>query len=152
MIDRDLAQLYGVETKYLNRQVKRNIKRFPPEFMFQLTKREKEDVVTNWHHLTAIKFSYSLPFVFTEHGVAMLATILNSDRAITISINIIKVFIKLREIIIQHKFLAKKLEDLKRKVGKHDEEIKLILEAIRQLMVPPPEKPKNPIGFHAIKD
>lgn len=148
MIDRDLAQLYGVETKYLNRQVKRNLKRFPSEFMFQLTRQEKEDVVTIWHHLKAIKFSHTRPFVFTEHGVAMLATVLNSERAVAVSINIIKAFIKLREMIVSHKLLGEKLEDLERKVGKHGREIKIILDAIRQMMAPPPEKPKNPIGFH----
>ena len=104
-------------------------------------------MVTNWHHLKVLKFSRTLPFVFTEHGVAMLATVLNSETAIVISINIIKAFIKLRETIAQHKLLAKKVDDLKRKVGKHDKEIHLILEAIRQLMEPP-EKPKLPIGFH----
>ena len=88
MVDNDLAKMFGVETKYLNRQVKRNIKRFPPEFMFQVTEKEKEEVVTNWHHLKALKFSHALPFVFTEHGVAMLATVLNSETAIAISINL----------------------------------------------------------------
>lgn len=147
MVDNDLAKMFGVETKYLNRQVKRNIKRFPSEFMFQLTEKEKEDVVTNWHHLRTIKFSHVLPFVFTEHGVAMLATVLNSETAIAVSINIIKAFIKLREAIARHKLLAGKIDALQRKVGKHDKQIGLILEAIRQLM-DPPEKPKGRIGFH----
>ena len=147
MIDNDLAKMFGVETKYLNRQVKRNIKRFPVEFMFQLTPKEKNEVVTNWHHLKAVKFSRTLPFVFTEHGIAMLATVLNSETAIAISINIIKAFIKLRETISQHKLLAQKIDALEHKVGKHDKEISLILEAIRQLMKEE-EKPKGKIGFH----
>lgn len=147
MIDNDLAKMFGVETKYLNRQVRRNIKRFPPEFMFRLTEREKGEVVTNWHHLRALKFSHVLPFVFTEHGVAMLATVLNSETAIAISLNIIKAFIKLREAVAQHELLAKKVDALQRKVGKHDREINIVLEAIRQLM-DPPEKPKGRIGFH----
>ena len=104
-------------------------------------------MVTNWHHLRALKFSYVLPFVFMEYGVAMLATVLNSGTAIAISINIIKAFIKLHEAIAQHKLLAGKIDVLRRKVGKHDKQIGLILEAIRQLMNPP-EKPKGRIGFH----
>ena len=148
MIDRDLANMFGVETKHLNRQVRRNIKRFPPEFTFQLTENEKKEVVTNWHHLKAIRFSHTLPFVFTEHGVAMLATVLNSETAIAISINIIKAFIKLRQSIAQHNLLAKKIADLEQKFGKHDKEIRVILEALRQLMAPPPEIHKTPIGFH----
>ena len=152
MIDRDLAQMFGVETKYLNRQVKRNIRRFPSEFMFPLTEIEKKEVVTNWHHLEAIKFSHTRPLVFTEHGVAMLATVLNSNTAVAISINIIKAFIKLRETIAQHRLLAKKLKTLENKVGKHDKEIQVILEAIRQLMEPPQEKHKEPMGFYVRKD
>ena len=104
-------------------------------------------MVTNWHHLKAVKFSRTLPFVFTEHGIAMLATVLNSETAIAISINIIKAFIKLRETISQHKLLAQKIDALEHKVGKHDKEISLILEAIRQLMKEE-EKPKGKIGFH----
>ena len=89
MIDRDLAELFGVETKYLNRQVKRNIERFPKEFMFQLTKKEKNELVTNWHRFASLKHSSYPPFVFTEHGVAMLASVLNSKSAIKMSIHIV---------------------------------------------------------------
>ena len=87
MIDRDLAELYGVTTKNLNRQVKRNILRFPQEFMFQLTQEEKEQLVPIWHRFKTMKHSTSLPYVFTEHGVAMLASVLNSDRAIKIAVS-----------------------------------------------------------------
>ncbi|MDD5428027.1 MAG: ORF6N domain-containing protein [Candidatus Omnitrophica bacterium] len=147
MIDRDLAELYGVKTKHLNRQVKRNIQRFPGEFMFQLTKKEMGELVPNWHQFTRMKHSYVLPHAFTEHGVAMLSSVLNSEKAININIGIIKTFMKLREVISAHKELAYKLAELERKIDKHDSDIGLIFEAIRQLMAPP-EKAKRQIGFH----
>ncbi len=148
MVDRDLAGLYGVETKYLNRQVKRNLERFPAEFMFRLTHKEKNELVTNCHRFNSIKHSSVLPYAFTEHGVAMLASVLKSEKAIKISIHIVKTFIKLREVIWSHKKLAGKLNELEQRVSKHDTEIKTILEAIRQL-VPESDKPKRKIGFHA---
>jgi len=146
MIDRDIAELYGVETKHLNRQVKRNIQRFPEEFMFQLNVEERNQLVSICHRFKTMKHSSSLPYAFTEHGVAMLASVLKSDRAIKISINIIKAFVKLREMLSTNKELAHKLEQLERKTEKHDEEIKLIFDAIRQLMAPPEPK-KRKIGF-----
>ena len=147
MIDRDLAELFDVETKYLNRQVRRNIERFSGEFMFRLTRREKNELVTNWHRFTILKHSSSLPYAFTEHGVAMLATVLNSKLAVKASIRIIKAFIKLRRFILTHKQLAKKLKQLESKVEKHDGEIQSIFEAIRNLTLLP-EKPKRKIGFY----
>ncbi len=147
MIDRDLAELYGVTTGNLKRQVKRNIRRFPEEFMFELTKEEWNELVPIWHQFKTIKHSYILPYAFTEHGVAMLASMLKSERAIKISIIIIKTFVKLREIIGAHKELAHKLSELENKIEKHDVEIRSIFEAIRQLMAPPPEPPKRRIGF-----
>ena len=146
MVDRDLAELYGVETKHLNRQVKRNIQRFPEEFMLQLTIEERNQLVTICHRFKTMKHSSSLPYVFTEHGVAMLASVLKSDRAVKISINIIKAFVKLREMLSTHKELAHKLAQLERKIEKHDDEIKLVFDAIRQLMTPPEPKRKR-IGF-----
>jgi len=146
MVDRDLAELYGVETKHLNRQVKRNIQRFPEEFMLQLTIEERNQLVTICHRFKTMKHSSSLPYVFTEHGVAMLASVLKSDRAVKISINIIKAFVKLREMLSTHKELAHKLAQLERKIEKHDDEIKLVFDAIRQLMTPPEPKSKR-IGF-----
>ena len=146
MVDRDLAELYGVETKHLNRQVKRNIQRFPEEFMLQLTIEERNQLVTICHRFKTMKHSSSLPYVFTEHGVAMLASVLKSDRAVKISINIIKAFVKLREMLSTHKELAHKLAQLERKIEKHDDEIKLIFDAIRQLMTPPEPRRKR-IGF-----
>ncbi|MFH1561909.1 MAG: ORF6N domain-containing protein [Nitrospirota bacterium] len=147
MIDRDLAELYGVETKYLNRQVKRNIERFPEEFMFNLTTEEKNELVTICHRFRTMKHSSALPFAFTEHGVAMLASVLKSERAIKISISIIKAFVKLREIISTHKEFVYKLNELEGKTEKHDTQIQAIFEAIRQLMTPT-EKPKRRIGFY----
>ena len=148
MIDNDLAGLYGVTTKVLNQAAKRNLRRFPEDFMFTLSRQEKEEVVTNCDHLRALKFSPNFPRVFTEQGIAMLSTVLNSARAIDVNIAIMRVFVQLREILLAHKELAYKLNDLEGKVGKHDKEIKLIFEAIRQLMAPPPEKPKGKIGFY----
>ena len=147
MIDRDLAELYGVETKYLNRQIRVNIDRFPNEFMFRLTIDERDELVQICHRFETMKHSSSMPYVFTEHGVAMLSSVLNSKRAIRISILIIKTFVKLREIITTHKELAHKLKELEGKIEKHDSEIVAIFEAIRQLMAPPPERPKPRIGF-----
>jgi len=146
MFDRDLAELYGVETKYLNRQVKRNRERFPREFTFRLTSNERNELVTNWHRFASLKHSSVLPYAFTEHGVAMLSSVLHGKRAIRTNILIIKVFVKLREILANHKELALRLNELEMRMEKHDEAISAIFEAINQLMAPP-EKPKRPIGF-----
>src|SRR5262249_39393780 len=97
MIDRDLAELYGVTTKQMNQQVKRNLSRFPEDFMFQLTTGEKEEVVTKCDHLMMLKYSPVLPYVFTEYGAVMLASVLNSDRAIEVNIRIVRIFIRMRE-------------------------------------------------------
>ena len=148
MVDRDLAKLYNVETKYLNRQVKRNIERFPPEFMFQLNAGEKKELVTNWHRFATLKHSSVLPYVFTEHGVAMLASVLNSQTAVSISIDIIKTFINLRRILFTHKRLALRLNQLEKRMAQKDTEVQAIFEAIRELMEPPPDKRKPKIGFH----
>lgn len=148
MIDRDLAMLYGVPTRVLNQAVKRNIERFPEEFMFRLTDIEKEELVTICDRFNILKHSTVTPNAFTEHGVAMLASVLNSKKAIRISISIIKAFVKLRQIISTHKELSYKLAELEQKIEKHDEAIRGIFDAIRELMIPP-EKPKRQIGFSA---
>lgn len=114
MLDRDLAMLYEVPTKVLNQAVKRNIERFPKNFMFQLTEEEKEEVVTNCDHLKAIKFSHVLPFAFTEYGVAMLSSVLNSKRAIQINIAIINAFVKMREMFENFKKNGEMMEKMKR--------------------------------------
>lgn len=149
MIDHDLAFLYGVETKHLNRQVRRNPERFPEEFMFRLTREERGELVTNCHRFRTMKHSSSPPYAFTENGVAMLASVLKSKRAVKISIHIIKTFVKLRRWVAASKDLARKLEELETRVGEHDEEIQLIFRALHELINPrkPKEKPKRRIGF-----
>lgn len=151
MIDRDLALLYGVETKYLKLQVRRNHKRFSKEFMFQLNQKEKNELVTFCHQFKSLKHSYALPYAFTEHGVAMLATILNSDRAIKITTYIIKSFIEIRKLAVDQINLRTHFSKLELKVDKHDKEIQEIIRTIRELIIPP-SKPKREIGFHADLD
>jgi hypothetical protein len=114
MVDADLALLYGVTTKSLNQAVKRNKDRFPEDFMFQLTLEEKVEVVTNCDHLSRLRFSPVLPYVFTEHGVLMLSNILNSERAVRVSVQIIRTFVRLREIITSHVDLARKIEQMEK--------------------------------------
>jgi hypothetical protein len=145
MLDSDLAELYGVETYQLTRQVRRNISRFPGDFMFRLTKEE----------FLSCQFGSSkkggrryLPYVFTQEGVAMLSSVLNSKRAIRVNIVIMRAFVKIRELLSVHKDIMNKLAEIERKVENHDIKIGSIFEAIRQLMAPPPEQPKRRIGFH----
>ena len=138
LLDRDLADLYGIKTKVLKQAVRRNIKRFPEDFMFELTKEEFE----NWRSqfVTSNRDKMGLrypPMAFTEQGVAMLSSVLNSDRAIEMNIAIMRAFVQLRKIITTNEELAKKLEELEHKIKKHDEDIGLIFEAIRELMTPP---------------
>jgi len=133
MIDSDLAQLYGVTTRRLNEQVKRNAKRFPVDFMFQLTEQEKQEVVANCDHLRRLKFSPSLPYAFTEHGAVMLASVLNSDRAILVNIQIIRIFTRMRKWLETHSEILRKLEALEATDIKQDRQILLIFEYLRQL-------------------
>jgi hypothetical protein len=147
LLDRDLAELYAVETRALKQAVRRNIKRFPEDFMFELTKEELED----WRSQFVISKSDKMglryrPMAFTEQGVAMLSSVLNSDRAIEVNIAIMRAFVQLRKMIASNEELARKLEELEHKIEKHDEDIGLIFEAIRQLMTPPDTPPKK-IGF-----
>ena len=148
MLDSDLAELYGVKTFNLNKAVKRNIDRFPQDFMFQLTKEEADSLrfQTGMSKSEGRGGRRYLPYVFTEQGVAMLSSVLRSERAIHVNIAIMRVFVKLREFLSTHKELAHKLAELERKIERHDEEIKAIFDAIRQLMTPP-QKPKRKIGF-----
>ncbi len=147
MVDADLAKLYGVSTKRLNEQVKRNRDRFPGDFMFQLSAREKGEVVANCDHLSRLKFSPVLPYAFTEHGAIMLAGILSTDRAIEVSVFVVRAFVRLREILATHGSLANKLAELEGRIETHDEAIQSLVSAIRQLMSAPEEPPKK-IGFH----
>lgn len=148
ILDSDLARLYAVPTRTLNQAVKRNQARFPNDFTFQLSSSEKHQVVTNCDHLSRLKFSHQLPRAFTEHGAIMAATILNSRRAVEISVFVVRAFIRLREVALAHKELAAKLIELERRVTGHDDSIRQLVAAIRQLMAPPPQdKPKRHIGF-----
>jgi hypothetical protein len=143
MLDADLAELYGVTTKRLNEQVKRNRNRFPEDFMFQLTEEEKIDVVANCDHLKQLRFSPNLPHAFTEHGAIMLASVLNSPIAVQASIHVVRAFVRIRQILASNADLARKLDTLEKK---YDAQFKVVFEAIRQLMIPPESKRKK-IGF-----
>jgi hypothetical protein len=156
MIDSDLAEIYGVTTKRLNEQVKRNRKRFPKDFMFALTKNEKAEVVANCDHLQNLKFSPVLPFVFTEHGAVMLASVLNSQTAVEASILVVRAFIQLRKLTALNANLAIKVAELEAKYGEHDEKMKKIIKLLKDLLTvePPklePEPEKDPIGFRVRK-
>lgn len=144
MISTHLAELYGVETRALIQAVKRNVERFPNDFMFELTRKE---IMRISQIVISLKYSKKV-YAFTEQGVAMLSGILNSKRAIQTNIVIMRTFVKLKQIISTHKDLACKLAELERKTEKHDEDIQAIFDAIRKLMAPPPVKPKPLIGFH----
>ena len=150
MLDRDLAELYKVETFNLNKAVKRNIDRFPQDFMFQLNKTEAQNLIfqfgiSSWGGIR------KLPYAFTEQGVAMLSSVLRSKRAVQVNIAIMRAFVRLKTILSTHKELAHKLNELEHKIERHDTEIQSIFEAIRQLMAPPAEKPGRRIGFHPHK-
>jgi hypothetical protein len=134
MLDRDLAELYGVSTKALNQAVKRNIKRFPDDFMFKLTKKEKDEVVTNCDRFKPLKHSTALPYAFTEHGAFMLANVIKSATAIEVSILVVRAFARLREIVITHKDLQRKVEDMEKK---YDGQFRVVFKAIKQLMSAP---------------
>jgi ribosomal protein S13 len=164
LLDADLAELYGVTTKRLNEQVKRNIDRFPKDFMFQLDEQEIEamrsqiatasdsDKDIRSQIATASKRNIRyLPYAFTEHGVIMAASILNTQRAIEVSVYVVRVFVRLREMFSANKELAHKLAELEHKVGKHDETIRSLVVAIQQLMAPP-VKGKKQIGFRVGKE
>jgi len=146
LIDRDLAELYDVETKQLKRAVRRNINRFPEDFMFQLTKEEYRSLRSQFGTLKKGAHSKYPPMAFTEQGVAMLSSVLNSDRAIEVNIAIMRAFVQLRKTLDSHVEFARKLADLEKRFESHDEQILAIFEAIRQLMAPPDKKVKK-IGF-----
>ena len=156
MLDADLAKLYGVSVGRLNEAVRRNIDRFPDDFTFQLTREEFEDlraqtVTSNLKSQFAISSSAwggrrHPPYAFTEQGVAMLSSVLRSKRAVQVNIEIMRAFVRLRQILSSHKELARKLEELERRIGAHDQHIQAVFQAIRQLMTPPEPKKRN-IGF-----
>ncbi len=143
ILNADLAKLYGTSTKRLNEQVKRNQSRFPDDFMFQLTETEKAEVVANCDHLRSLKFSAHRPYAFTEHGVIMVANVLNSERAIEMSLQIVRAFVKLRQMLTSNTELAAKLTELE---SKYDQQFRVVFTAIRQLMTPS-SSTTRPIGF-----
>lgn len=147
MIDRDLAELYGVETKRLKEAVRRNIERFPGDFMFEMNKKEfgqwRKENVTESEDRQGLRYA---PFCFTEQGVTMLSCVLNSKRAIEVNIQIIRIFTRLREMVFTHKDILLKLEQLERKVVEHDGDIQLIFKYLKELLNPKPE-PLRKIGF-----
>jgi hypothetical protein len=144
MLDADLASLYGVSTRALNQAVKRNRERFPEDFMFRLTEAEKAEVITNCDHLRPLRFSPSLPHAFTEHGAIMLASLLNTRIAVQASVQVVRAFVRLREILATHKDLARELRELEKK---YDAQFKVVFDAIRALMTPPRLQQPG-IGFH----
>ena len=148
IIDKDLAEAYGIPTRRLNEQVKRNSNRFPADFIFQLTPEEKARVVANCDHLESLKYSKTLPYAFTEHGAIMAASVLNSTKAIEMSIYVVRAFIQQRRSILENKELSGKMDSLERKLTGHDEQIMVLIEAIKQLMAPKLPPKKRRIGFH----
>lgn len=150
-VDADLAQFYGVPTKRLNEQVKRNKARFPKDFMFQLSAREKSELVANCDHLENLKYSQSLPFVFTEHGAIMAASVLNSQKAIEASVFIVRAFVRIRRVIAEHKEISRRIVQIENRLADHDEQIIELIKAIKQLLKPDLPPKKRRIGFHAGK-
>lgn len=159
MLDRDLAEMYSVETKRLNEQVRRNLKRFPPDFMFQLTEEESNSLRSQIATLEKGQGKHTkyLPYVFTEQGVAMLSSVLNSETAIEVNIQIIRIFTRMREILLTHKDVLIKLEQLEKNMviqneitKKHENEIQVIFKALKQLLNP--TVPRKQIGFKVKED
>jgi ORF6N domain len=144
MIDADLAAVYGVPTKALNQAVKRNPRRFPADFAFRLSAAEKSEVVTNCDHLARLRFAAARPYAFTEHGAIMAANVLNSRRAVELSVEVVRAFARLREMVTSHKDLAKRLDELE---SRYDRQFKAVFDAIRELMRPSEPKTKRKIGF-----
>jgi hypothetical protein len=150
MLDWDLAGLYGVAVKRLNEQVKRNADRFPDDFMFQLTLEEGTAVLLSRSQIATLKRGQNVkyrPYVFTEHGAVMLANVLRSPVAVRASIQVVRAFVHLRRMLATNQDLARKMEALERKVGKHDAGLQGILSVLQSLVQPPPARAKHPLGF-----
>ena len=152
ILDGDLARLYGVTTKRLNQQVRRNIHRFPDDFLFQLTQDEADSLRLQIATLNVGRGQHRKypPLAFTEHGAFMAATVLNSPQAIEMSVFVVRTFVKLRHLVLGHQELAAKLDQLERKVAGHDQSIQQIIAAIRQLTTAPKPQPRR-MGFHTIR-
>lgn len=145
MLDADLAVIYGLKTSRLNEQVKRNINRFPQDFMFQLNEDEKAEVIANCDHLEKLKYSTTNPYAFTEHGAIMLASVLNTPTAVQTSVLIVRAFVKLRELLLTHRELARKLTEME---AKFDNQFKVVFEVLKELMQQETERKNRPaIGY-----
>ena len=152
ILDSDLALLYGATTRRLNEQVKRNIERFPDDFMFQLTKEEFANLKSQFATSSSgWGGRRKLPYAFTEHGAIMAASVLNSERAIQASVFVVRAFVKMRQLLAPYKEITKKIEQIEKKLQTHDKHIIAIVEAIKLLMPPPESKPKEPFGFRSKK-
>jgi len=147
ILDADLAEFYGVQTKRLNEQVKRNRDRFPQDFMFQLNKDEKNEVVAKCDHLEKLKFSRTMPYAFTEHGALMAANVINTREAIEMSVFIIRAFVKIRQLIGTHVELSKKISQLEKHLTGHDEQIQILFRMIKQLLKSDLPSKRRRIGF-----
>lgn len=151
MLDRDLAELYGVRPIALRQQVKRNIERFPEDFMFQVTKEEADFLVSQNVIPSRKSLGGYLPYAFTEQGIAMLSSVLRSKKAIQVNIAIMRAFVKLRELLAEHKELAHQVKEHGKILGEHGRHITAIYQLIDELMAPPEENPKKKIGFYVDK-
>ena len=147
IVDADLAKFYGVETKRLNEQVKRNPERFPEDFMFQLSPEEKAELVAKCDHLSNIKYSSYLPYAFTEHGAIMAASVLNTKRAAEVSVFVVRAFVALRQSVQEYKEIMQRLADLEIQSFSHGQNIKAIIKAIGKLAEPKPVPEQRKIGF-----
>ena len=147
LIDADLADIYGVETRALNQAVKRNSERFPRDFIFQLSAEEKLKVITNCDHLARLKFAKSLPIAFTEHGALMAATVLNSPQAVAMSVYVVRAFIQMREQLAANREILKRLAEIDKILLEQDSVLQDIYRKLLPLLQPPPEPPKRRIGF-----
>jgi len=149
IVDADLAEIYGVTTKALNQAVRRNTERFPADFVFRLTAKEKTEVVTNCDHLARLKFSPALPRAFTEHGAIMAATVLNSPEAVAMSVYVVRAFIRTREQLAANAAILRRLAEIDRTLLQHDAALRDIYHKLLPLLQPPspPERPKRRIGF-----
>ncbi|MGZ5445712.1 MAG: ORF6N domain-containing protein [Thermoanaerobaculia bacterium] len=147
LVDADLASIYQVETRTLNQAVKRNIERFPEDFIFQLNAKEKSEVITNCDHLAQLKFAKSLPFAFTEHGAIMAATILNSKQAVAMSVYVVRAFIQMREQLAANQQILKRLAEIDRTLLQHDAGLRDIYRKLLPLLQPSPLPPTRRIGF-----
>ena len=149
MLDRDLAELYGVKAIALRQQVSRNTSRFPPDFMFRLSQEEAEALVSQNVIPSKRSLGGSLPCAFTQEGVAMLSSVLRSERAVQVNIEIMRTFVRLRQMLASNAKLARRLDELEKK---YDSQFRVVFDAIRQLMAPPPSRPQQRIGFHVSEE